>query len=156
MLIIGLVLSPTVVLAGSKMERVCYGDVIASYESVGKHLASLIPPGSSVYWEGGLSVVPLLYLPGIRIYPAQINDGYSFRIGGNAEELQRAGLWNSELQTRWLSEADFILVEQDRYSKAINYWTEILKPDRFNELEISPSFLPCRETRLRVFQRIEQ
>ena len=37
-----------------------------------------IPPGSRIYWFGQLSVVPLLYLPGVRIYPAQINGDYSF------------------------------------------------------------------------------
>jgi hypothetical protein len=152
--VIGLVLSPTVVLAGANFDRDCFGDVIASYENVGVYLANVIPPGHSVYWEGGLSVVPLLYLPDIEIYPAQINDGYSFRTGGNTEELLRYGLWNFESQSRWLSEADFIIVEDVRYGDSIKFWKGVLNPDQFHELDKSPSYLPCRESRLRVFRRI--
>jgi len=77
-LLAGTLLTPSVVLGGGYNTYDCGGDVIASYEAAGAHLAQNIPPGSSVYWKGSLSTVPLLYVPGIRIFPAQINDGYSF------------------------------------------------------------------------------
>jgi hypothetical protein len=152
MLVTGALLSPTVVLAGAKQDRDCSGDVIASYESVGKHLAEVIPSGGSVYWAGGLSVVPLLYLPGIEIYPAQINDGYSYRLGGDTDEVKRIGLWNEELKNKWLQEADFILIEKLSYNSD---WKEFLETGQFEELAQTPSYLPCRDNPLRVFRRIK-
>jgi hypothetical protein len=150
MLITGILLSPTVVLAGAKQDRDCSSDVIASYESVGERLAEVISAGHSVFWEGGLSVVPLLYLPGINIYPAQINDGYSHREGGNIEDLRRIGLWNDELKDQWLEEADFILIEKPRYDSD---WKEFLETGRFEELGATPSYLTCRDVPLRIFRR---
>jgi hypothetical protein len=150
MLATGMLLSPTVVLAGAKQDRDCSRDVIASYESVGERLAEVIAPGHSVFWEGGLSVAPLLYLPGIKIYPAQINNGYSHRVGGNVDDLRRIGLWNDEMKEQWLEEADFILIEKPRYD---DEWKEFLETGRFEELRATPSYLPCRDVPLRIFRR---
>ncbi len=152
MLVVGALLSPTVVLAGAKQDRDCSGDVIASYESVGKQLAEVIPPGRSVYWAGGLSVAPLLYLPGIEIYPAQINDGYSYRLGGDAVEVRRVGMWNEELKNKWLQEANFILIEKPGYDSD---WKAFLETGQFEELSPTQSYLPCRDTPLRIFRRIK-
>jgi hypothetical protein len=152
MLVVGALLSPTVVLAGARQERDCSGDVIASYERVGKQLAEAIPPGSSVFWAGGLSVVPLLYLPGIEIYPPQINNGYSHRLGGDTDEIERIGLWNEELKEKWLEEADFILIEKPRYNSD---WKRFLETGQFEELAPTQSYLPCDDTPLRIFRRIK-
>ena len=112
---VGVLLTPTLALGGGNKEQDC-GDVIQAYEDAGNHLRSLIPEGSLVYWYGGLSPVPLLYLPEIRIYPPQLNDGYSYRIGGDTEQLYRNGFWNETLSDRWMLEADYILLE-GRYYK---------------------------------------
>ncbi|UCH60924.1 MAG: glycosyltransferase family 39 protein, partial [Anaerolineales bacterium] len=78
-LFIGLILSPTpVLIIESEIER-CGGDVISTYEQVGEYLNQVIPPNSTIYWEAGLSVIPMLYLPGVNFYVPQINDGYSYR-----------------------------------------------------------------------------
>ena len=151
MLVTGLFLSPTVLLGGTRQDRDCGMDVIASYERVGKHLSRFIQPGSLVFWEGGLSVVPLLYLPDIEIFPAQINDGYSHRIGGDEDELARLGLWNDEMRDRWLEEADFILIEKPKYNER---WKEFVEAGQFEELPPSPSYLPCEDRSLRIFRRI--
>lgn len=151
LLVTGLFLSPTVVLGGAKQDRDCGLDVIASYESVGKHLSRFIQPGRLVFWEGGLTVIPLLYLPGIKIFPAQINNGYSHRIGGNEDELARLGLWNDEMKNRWLEEADFILIEKPRYNEK---WKDFVEAGQFEELPPSPSYLPCEDRPLRIFRRI--
>ena len=152
MLVVGALLLPTVVLAGARQERDCSGDVIASYERVGEQLAEVIPPGRSVFWAGGLSVVPLLYLPGIEIYPPQINNGYSHRLGGDADEIERIGLWNEELKNKWLEEADFILIEKPRYNSD---WKGFLETGQFEELAPTQSYLPCDDTPLRIFRRIK-
>ena len=141
----------TPILKFGSQEDFCAGDIIAAYEATGEHLARLIPPGSKVYWEGGLSVVPMLYLPEVDLYPPQINDGYSYRIGGDAEELYRHGLWNDALSKRWLGEADYILLEEWRYDAD---WKNFLESGHFKELERARALNVCKEkTGLRIFRR---
>ncbi len=148
---IGFMLSPTKLLSGSYQEYDCSGDIIKAQEAAGDHLASNIAPGSQVYWQGSLSVAPLLYAPEITIYPPQINDGYAFRIGGETLEIARWGLWNEELAEQWKNEADYIVVE-DRYYNI--EWKAFLESGRYAELEPSPSTAPCRDNaRLRIFRK---
>jgi hypothetical protein len=101
MLIAGTILTPTPLFGGGVFAYDCTGDVILSYEAAGKHLAENIPPGSSVYWKGGLSVVPLLYVPNIKIHPAQINGDYNFQLGESQEPVDEYGMWNQTLANQW-------------------------------------------------------
>ena len=150
-LLVGLLLAPTPILAVNAEISGCRGDVIAAYEQAGAHLRELIPAGSRVYWEGGLSVAPMLYLPGVDIYPPQINDGYSYREGGDAEGLFRSGFWNSELSHRWMDEADFIIVEEWRY---LDNWKQFVESGDFQELERTNDLNYCtKNTGLRIFRR---
>lgn len=147
-LISGAVLSP--LLGGSAGRPDCRLDVIAANEQVGAYLAGYIPPGGQVYWNGGLSVAPLLYVPGVRVYPAQINDGYSFRVGGDAQDLLQYGFWNDELKTQWLNEARFVIVEGWRYPAM----KADLPPEEFDEMPRSPVQTSCLEgSGLRIFRR---
>jgi len=138
-------------LTGNNQANQCDLDIIASYEENGAHLARLIPPGSLVYWDGGLSVVPLLYIPGVSIFPSQLNQDYAFRIGGDPDELRKAGLWNEALAQQWKNDADFLLIEELRY----NGWKELLKTgDRFEELPRAPQPVSCQDGSLiRIFRR---
>jgi hypothetical protein len=113
-LVSGIVFTPTLPLGGGKNAFDCGGNTIASYQAAGEHLAKVIPPGSHVYWMGEESAVPLLYVPGIHIYPPQLNGDYSFYLNGDSDTLLKFGFWNEELNQKWLYEADFILV-QDRF-----------------------------------------
>lgn len=150
-LMIGVLLSPTPVLSVNTLEDHCRGDVIAAYEQAGAHLVDLVPPGSKVYWDGGLSVVPMLYLPGVDMYAPQINDGYAYRRGGDAEALLRGGLWNDELKSRWRQEADFIIIEEWRYNSS---WKEFVESGEFVELERTVDLDQCENnTGLRIFRR---
>lgn len=150
-LITGILLSPTPVLSVNKLADRCQGDVIAAYEQAGAHLVNVISPGSTVYWDGGLSVVPMLYLPGVDIFPPQINDGYAYRKGGDTDTLLRWGLWNDELKTRWRQEADFIILEEWRYNSG---WKEFLESGEFKELERTVDLDYCKKkTGLRIFRR---
>lgn len=110
-LIAGGLLSPTPLLGNGRYNYDCGGNQPQSYRAVGEHLAEIIPPGSKVYWRGGDSVVPLLYLSGVRLFPAQINGDYSFFIDGDPDTLLKYGLWNQELDQQWQHEADFLLIE---------------------------------------------
>ena len=148
---LGVVLTPTLVLGGGEPEPVC-GDVIVAYENAGAHLAKIIPPGSRIFWDGGLVTAPLLYVPGIKIYPPQLNDGYSRRIGGDADQLYRHSYWNDELANQWLHEADYILVEGWRYQDEIRPKISLMD---YTELAATPPILTCKsKTQIRVFRRV--
>jgi hypothetical protein len=147
-LVLGLVVSP--VLHGSAAARDCASDVILANEQIGAHLKTIIPPGSLVYWNGGLSVAPLLYLSGVKIFPPQINGGYSFISNGDTAELFRFGYWNEEMDAEWKATADFFIIEDQRY----NGWNDFFTPQQFDEFGRSPVGTSCLEgSTLRVFRR---
>ncbi len=152
-LIVGTLLTPTGLFAGGGSNYDCTGDVISSYRETGEYLAYHIPPGSKVYWKGGLSAVPLLYVPGIEIYPSQLNDGYSFKIEGDTEQLHKWGFWNKEIALRWLEETDFVLIEQ----RSFHGWhKDALSTGKYEELEPTPPQVQCRsDSWIRIFKRIK-
>jgi hypothetical protein len=125
----------------SPYDRDCGWNVIASYEAGGEHLAEQVPPGSKVYWWGGLSAVPLLYIPNVDIYPPQINHGYSYRLGGQPDDLVRYGWWSKELAHQWAQEADVLLIEARLYG---TFPTNIAESETFDEVPPTPPMVPCR------------
>jgi hypothetical protein len=127
--------SLSLVMGYSPQEADCGWDVIASYEAGGDHLEDVVPEGSKIYWNGGLSAVPLLYLSDYQLYPPQINNGYTFHIGGDPIELTRYGWWNEELAREWQGEADVILVEDFRQQ---------VDSVIFDELSPTAPIIPCK------------
>jgi hypothetical protein len=109
-LVLAFVLSPTMVLAGGNNYFACK-NVLSSFGRVGKELQTMVKPGQKVYWEGR-SVAIFLYLPQVNLYPPQLNQNHSFRIGSDSESLLRNGFWNQELAVQWLEDADIILIEK--------------------------------------------
>ncbi len=87
-------------------------DVISTYESLGRELAQIVKPDSTVYWRG-YSPVTLLYLPKIKIFPAQLNSVFSYRQSTDDEFLLKHGFWNDNLSKRWLNEATYVLVVRE-------------------------------------------
>lgn len=148
-LAIGLLLSPVLNTGGSRTD--CEQDLLLANEQLGAHLASVIPADSLVYWDGGLSFTPMVYVPQARIFPPQINDGYSFRIGGDADTLARFSHWNNELQNQWIASASVFIIESKRYSN----WKDFLNPQEFEEYQ-KPSTAPsCTDgSELRIFHRL--
>jgi hypothetical protein len=147
----GTILSPTPALGGGYTKYDCRGDIIRAYEQTGHYLAEIIPPGSKVYWDGGASI-PLLYTPGIRILPGQIYGFWGLSPDKDVDRVLKYGLWNEEIANQWRNEADFILVEANRYDVK---WDEFfLSGHQFEELKPSPQPIPCIDgTYLRVFHR---
>ena len=134
---------PTEVLSGGEHTHDCGGDVISSYEAVGTQLAEHIEPGMQVYWRAGNSTLPLLYIPEAEIYPAQMNDVFSFQNTGglvDADDLERYGLWNEELKQKWLEEADVILVEGRRY----NEFENLIAGGRYMQIDTTEPLEECR------------
>ncbi len=146
---LGLLLSPFLDIGGSRVD--CTDDLIAANEEVGHHLASVIPKGSLIYWDGGLSFTPMIYVPGVRIFPPQINDGYTHRIGGDPDILYRFSHWNDELNRQWIESADVFIIESKRYSG----WKNYLAPDKFEEYQRISTAPSCNEgAGLRIFHRL--
>ena len=129
----------------------CKQDLILANERLGEHLNRVIPHNSLVYWEGGLSFVPLVYVPYIRIFPPQINDGYTFRNGGDPDLLYRLSHWNGALNNQWINSADVFIVEERRYDQ----WAAFLSSKHFEEYP-SSSYVPsCQEgSGLRIFHKL--
>ena len=148
-LVTGFVLAPLANARGSQFE--CKQDLIAANEQIGAHLARVIPPNSLVYWDGGLSFAPMVYVPNVRIFPPQINGGYTYRTGGDTETLFRLNHWNDELKEDWKNSADIFIIEVKRYSD----WKDFLNPQDFQEYA-KPSIDPsCNEgSGIRIFHRI--
>ncbi|HSV84974.1 MAG TPA: hypothetical protein VLH85_00265, partial [Levilinea sp.] len=149
--ILGVLLTPAPLFSADRLDSLCGWDVIASHEAVGEQLAQNVPPGSLVYWQNDVSPLPLLYIPGVQVFPAQLNHWYTFRRGGDPDLLIRFSHWNRALQQRWLLEADYALV-------ADVYIQHLLSSGMINEnhLKISttPLTVPCREqSTIHIFRK---
>ena len=152
-LVTGTLLSPLKILGGGKFADYCTSDVLASHEAVGEHLAEWIPPGAKIYWQNDISPLPLLYLAGREIYPPQLNQAYSFRVGGDPDIMVRNGYWNEALQERWIVEADYLLIAEQFVpsfdgSEAFALMTDELPP--------TGETIPCREKSIiHIYKRIK-
>lgn len=155
LLLVGMILSPTVGLGGGYHTYDCGGDVISAHERAGVHLREQVPPGSQIYWQTGDSPAPLLYLPEIEIYPAQLNGVYSFRTGGDPDSLEKFGNWNRSLAERWIEETDVVLIDRDSYDDPQQSWLiNRLETSVFEERPSTPPPNPCENTsRIRIFVR---
>ena len=150
-LALGYILSPTTALGAGYTTYDCGGDVLKNYERAGASLAMDIPKGSLVYWRGGDSAVPLLYLQDVEIFPAQINGDYSYRLGGDPDALEKYGFWSESLAQEWAKQADFILIEERLYG---GWLGQLVESGNFDELEPTSKVLPCdNESSIHIYQR---
>jgi len=151
LLVVGTLLSPTQLLGGNYREYDCNQNVIQNMEQSGKELASLIPPGSKVYWDGGSVTAVLLYLPGILIFPAQLDESFSYWVGGDMDAMARYGFWNDSLKKQYLQQADFFIIQQSNFNSD---WLAFLNPASFEEMSLVSPHLSCRPNAyLRLFRR---
>jgi len=145
----GLAFSPILHLGESRLD--CKQDLILAHEQLGAYLSEIIPANSLVYWDGGIAFTPMVYVPNVRIFPAQINSGYTYRIGGDPEILHRFSHWNSELDIEWRNSADVFIIEAKRFSS----WKDFLNPQDYEEYEKPPIAPSCNVgAELRVFRRL--
>jgi Dolichyl-phosphate-mannose-protein mannosyltransferase len=148
-LFLGIWLSP--LMSGSyRQDGICLANIPGNYQKIGQELSGVIPPGSRVYWDV-MTAVPLLYAPGISIYPSQVYALYSYRVGGDPEQLAKYGLWNAALASQWMANAGFIVTEAD--------WNQTYRPagglsaSQFDEFQTAPTN-PCDPgTSLTVYKR---
>ena len=151
MLILGLLLTPTVILSHGNDFFACGSDVFASYAKAGGQLRVIVPPGAKVYWEGRELAI-FLYLPDVNVYPSQFNHVHSFRIGGENDWLLRYGFWNQDLAQQWLKQADFILVEKG-YER--DWEKAILELDGYEQILSTTKVEKCRwQSVIDVYRRV--
>jgi hypothetical protein len=152
-LILGLILSPTRALGAGSDFFACEGtDVFASYEKAGAELSQVIEPGSKIYWEGRLLTI-FLYMPDVKIYPPQMNHVHSYFTGGDVDMLLRYSQWNDELARQWLSEADYILVQN---TEKVYLTDEMLESGEFVKVTSAPRAERCRwQSVIQVYRRAD-
>lgn len=142
-LALGALLTPTSLLGGGYQTYDCSGDVIAGHEAAGAALRQMLPPGAQIYWKGTLSVAPLLYVPDAKVYPPQINDGYSQLDGApDTDLIQRLGRWSDNLGRQWARQADFILFEGRTYR---GWLRDFVVKNGYILVGTTPPTAPCRE-----------
>jgi len=153
LLIMGYLLAPTSFLGAGYQNYDCNSDVVASYAELGAYLKEQIPPGSLVYWQGGLSPAPLLYIPDVKVFAPQLNQDYTFHLSGDSEALRQYGFWNRDLAEEWLAETDYALVVT-RYYK--DWARDILdQTEKYELVGLAPPAELCEpEAVIRVFRRI--
>jgi hypothetical protein len=113
--------------------------VIVSYKRIGDQLASVAPPGTKIYLDGSRTAVTLLDVPGVIILPPQLNDTYSYRIGGDPDLVLRNGFWNEQIAFAWRDNADVFVIEGERLSA----WEDYLTPDKFEQIPLSQDLSFC-------------
>jgi len=147
----GFFITPTSILGGGRTFYDCGPDTLAAYEQAGAHLAEVIPPGVQVYWKGGKQLAVLTYIADAEFFPPQFNLVYSYRDGGNPDDLERFGLWNESLDRRWVTEADYLLLAERAYT---GWLQDYIKSSPFDEMPSTRPPNPCRpETAIRIYRR---
>ncbi len=129
----------------------CSGDSISSYEAIGEYLDSQIEPGSKVWWWGISGQIVLSYIDDIQIYPPQLNYMFNYILGGTSDRLFELGYWNEDLAQEWLSEADYLIVENTTFSGDVVKWIDA---GLFEELPHTISINQCSTADyFRIFRR---
>jgi 4-amino-4-deoxy-L-arabinose transferase-like glycosyltransferase len=154
LLVAGFVLSPTKILGSGNDFFNCDGtDVFASYEKAGSELRAILEPGSKIYWEGRIPAI-FLYLPGVQVYGPQLNHLHYYSRGGDADTLLRFNRWNDELAETWLSEADYILVQE---TEMFHLNKQTLESGQYVKVFSAPKAERCRwQSVIHVYQRADK
>lgn len=131
--------------------RNCSGNIIDTYESIGKYLNNVIPSGSKVWWYSTTGQILLSYVDDIQIYPPQLNYTFNYLVGGTSDEIYKYGYWNEDLALRWLRDADYAIIENPNFSGDIVKWIDA---DKFEELTPTISINQCSPNDyFRIFRR---
>ena len=152
-LAIALLLSPTRALGrGNDFFDCGDTDVLASFREGGEYLAGIIPPGSKIYWEGRLPAV-FLYMPGVVVYPPQLNHVHGYYEGGQADLLYRFSRWNDALAREWIREADYVLLQKG----FVQEWElQTVEAGGYLQLQSTRKLEKCEwQSVIDVFQRVK-
>jgi hypothetical protein len=130
--------------------RTCSTNFLTYYEEAGKTLASLIPPGSQLYWRGsGRHLAFMLYVDQVKIFPPQIHAGAGYA-AGETERLYRLGLYNEELDEQWRESADILIVWDTYFTDEVR---EFFEQPGYEQISYDMGNLAQCEDALYVFRK---
>ncbi len=146
-------LTPTPIIQGPGAAVICASDTIQSFEAASAQLKSVIPSGSLVYWgtEKSPSPAMLLYLPGVRTFPVQINLEFYYRTNMDAETALHNNYWTDELARKWIQQADFALLDDTNAT----FWTPEMNfhAGKFTQITRTNSTSSCEpKSYLRIYK----
>ncbi len=148
-----LILTTVFVAATYQEQRACEPgfDVLASEKRVGIALdESIIKDGALVYWAGGQSITPLLYVEDIQTFPQQYNNIYAKYLGGDTETLLKYGFYNEESDENWQHIADYFVISNEN----ISHFKSLIAGASLIEIPIPSDALGCSgKAQVRLFAR---
>jgi len=131
-------------------EETCSTHFLSYYEEAGRMLATIVPPGSLVYWKGsGRHLAFMLYMDDIKIFPPQIHAGGGYVVG-DSQQLMRLGVFNQELDEQWRQSADILIVWKTYMTKEFR---EFIKQPGYEPVPFDMGKLSQCEDELYVFRR---
>lgn len=126
-------------------QPICQSSVIKYYENMGSQLAEYAPPGTRIYLDGTIVSPILLYLDDPIILLPQLNDTFSFRVGGDPDSVLRNNFWNEAWALSWRDVSHVFIIEEDR----MPLWRDYLYSSAFQELPTDP--VPDCSVNARIF-----
>lgn len=115
--VLGYLLSPTFILSkNSSIPIHPDTNIPEEFEQTAEQFKPILPENALVYWDGFTPIL-FLYLPDIRIFPAQLNLEFYYRVNGDTDAIEEHGFWNDELAARWMEEADILVFTEETYQK---------------------------------------
>ena len=115
--VLGYLLTPTFILAkNSSIAVIPDSNIPKEYEQTAQQLKTILPENALVYWDGFTPIL-FLYLPELRIFPAQLNMEFYYRVNGDTTAIEEYGFWDDELAVRWMAEADVLVFSEETYQK---------------------------------------
>ena len=148
-LVLGVILSPAPLFSPGSAVLACEDSVIDSHEKVAGQLQAMIEPGSRLDWELTSNML-LLYLPGVEIFPPQLNTGFNYVHGSDpseSDEIYRFGYWDEYLEKTWLEQVDYALVPGQK----IDDWQTELASGRWQQVGVTDPYESCRPNETRVY-----
>ena len=122
-------------------EDTCKADVLAAHQTVDAELKKVIPINSKVYWLGE-STTPFLTMD-VVLYPQQINDGFSFKVGSKDDVAEKYGFWNANISAKWADDADYLMIEERYLANPI---IESFDLKKFKRIAKTSPLNPCDPT----------
>jgi hypothetical protein len=155
---VGMVFSSSQFFVQGLNTLVCEDDVIASHEKVGAELENVLPAGSTVFWDVKSDML-LLDLPDVQVFLPQLNFRFTLVNDPLADwdQLEKFGWWNMELGEEWITQADYISVEQ-RFFADLWQWDQRVERGEFEVIFTSSNPESCRAeiSNVVVLKRVDE
>jgi hypothetical protein len=154
----GSLISPTEILGGGWRIYDCQQGVLKTYQDAVESISDHVDLGDSVFWVGSDTQPVLLGLveeKNVQLFPQQLNSQYSFRIGGNVDQLAREGFWNVTLAQEWIKGSQVLLFEEQALSGWFNAVYPLIDLGEFEKVG-ETSMIGCSAgQRISIYRRVQ-